>query len=66
MSKKYKIAGGLLLAISFITQNFIYDSWNSKREALDRGVTDRAIIDKSVLLNEVLYFVSTITAVQNS
>jgi hypothetical protein len=55
-SRALKIAGSAVLLISFVTQNFLYDRWTAREALLEQGGFDRSLIDKSVLLNEVLYF----------
>ena len=57
-----KFIGSAVLLVSFVTQNFLYDRWNSKVALLEQGAVDRALIDKSVLLNEVLYFTAQPTS----
>lgn len=52
------LIGGAVLLLSFITQNFFHDKWNSRMRELEIAMSDRSVIDKSVLLNEVLYFVA--------
>ena len=43
---------------SLCSQNFLYDRWDSSRSNLRLAISERAIVDKSVLLNEILYFVA--------
>ena len=57
-SKFLELLGGGILLLSFITQNFFYDSWNQRDIELHSAIVDQAIIDKSVLLNEALYFLT--------
>jgi hypothetical protein len=51
-----KVAGSAVLLFSFLTQNFLYDAWDARATLLEKGMVERGLIDKSVLLNEVLYF----------
>jgi hypothetical protein len=55
-ARRLKIIGGTIILLSFATQNFFYDRWDSRRSALRTAIDERAIIDKGALLNEVLYF----------
>jgi hypothetical protein len=55
-ARTLKLIGGTVLLLSFITQNFFFDDWASRVSLLAEGMMDGAIIDKSVLLNEILYF----------
>jgi hypothetical protein len=55
-ARRLKLIGGTVLLMSFISQNFFYDVWASRVSLLAQGMMDRAIVDKSVLLNEILYF----------
>jgi hypothetical protein len=59
LSRRYKVLGGLILLFSFITQNFLYDKWNAESQLLDSSAVDQAIIDKSILLNEALFFTAS-------
>jgi hypothetical protein len=54
--RNIKTWGSAILLVSFITQNFLYERWNARATQLEKGMVERAIIDKSVLLNEILYF----------
>jgi hypothetical protein len=54
------LVGGAILLLSFTTQNFLYDRWHSQKTDLETAMLDRGLIEKSVLLNEVLYFVSSV------
>jgi hypothetical protein len=54
--KILEILGGALLLISFTVQNFVYDKWQSRSDQLREAITDQSTLDKSVLLNETLYF----------
>jgi hypothetical protein len=54
--KMLKLVGSAVLLLSFMTQNFLYYRWNARLQLLDRGNVGQSLIDKSVLLNEVLYF----------
>lgn len=54
--KNLKTLGSAVLLLSFITQNFLYERWNARATQLEKGMVERAILDKSVLLNEILYF----------
>src|SRR6185295_14847237 len=46
--------------LSFIVQNYSYVDWNTETQALHAATVEQAIIDKGVLLNEVLYFTSSL------
>jgi len=59
-AKILKITGGAVLFLSFITQNYLYDIWNSRKQDLHLASVDAAIMNKGVLLNEILYFVSSL------
>ncbi len=52
-----EIAGGALLLFSFVIQNYLYDNWNSRSNELESAMLSQAVVDKSVQLNEILYFV---------
>ena len=54
---RQRFLGGLLLIAAFIAQYWLYDDWNTRLAKMHAALTDRAVVDKSVLLNEVLYFV---------
>jgi len=56
LTRRLKIFGGMTILLSFVTQNFLYDRWDARRSDLRTAIDERAIIDKSVLLNEILYF----------
>jgi hypothetical protein len=56
LGRRLKILGGMTILLSFVTQNFLYDRWDSRRSGLRAAIDERAIIDKSVLLDEILYF----------
>ncbi|MDQ6803482.1 MAG: hypothetical protein M3065_00640 [Actinomycetota bacterium] len=51
----WKIGGGALLLLSFVTQNYFYDRWNQADSDIRMAVLEGAVADKSVLLNEILY-----------
>lgn len=55
-AKIFKIIGGIIVFLSFITQNYLYDKWNSESQNLHSATVEQAIIDKGILLNEVLYY----------
>jgi hypothetical protein len=61
-AKVLKLIGSAILLSSFVTQNFLYDRWNSRATLLEKAGEDRSLIDKSVLLNEVLYFTASASA----
>jgi hypothetical protein len=52
-----KVVGGLILLISFISQNYLYDKWKSESDKLEQAAIEQSLMDKSALLNEILYFV---------
>ncbi|MFI5398618.1 MAG: hypothetical protein ACHQ9S_24075 [Candidatus Binatia bacterium] len=51
-----KLVGGFVLLAAFITQYYLYDTWNSQLAELRAAFTDRAIVDKGVLLNQLMFF----------
>jgi hypothetical protein len=57
-SRILKIIGGIILFLSFVTQNYLYDKWNGESQGLHSATVEQSIIDKGVLLNEILYFTS--------
>jgi len=62
LAKVLKLIGSAILLLSFATQNFFYDAWHSQADELRKGVLEQAVIDKSVLLNELLFFVAELPA----
>src|SRR6267154_1048542 len=56
VARRLNIFGGMIILLSFVTQNFLYDRWDSRRSDLRTAIDERALVDKSVLLNEILYF----------
>ncbi|MDX6614352.1 MAG: hypothetical protein QOD75_3538 [Blastocatellia bacterium] len=53
---RLKIAAGAILLASFITQNHFYDKWNTQSQRSESAAVHQSLIDKSVLLNEALFF----------
>lgn len=51
-----KLVGTAVLLLSFATQNFAYEVSNARTAELVSAMRDRQLIDKSALLQEVLYF----------
>jgi len=60
LARRLKILGGMTILLSFVTQNFLYDRWDSRRSGLRTAIDERAIIDKGALLNEILYFTASL------
>lgn len=46
-----------ILLVSFITQQYLFECWRSQSDNLHEAILELPVVDKSVLLNEVLYFV---------
>lgn len=57
-AKALELVGGLLLLVSFAIQNFLYDRWDEEAASTNQAILERAVIDKSILLNETLFFVA--------
>jgi hypothetical protein len=53
-----KLLGGGILLTSFVTQNVFYDEWNAQSQESHAAAVDESLIDKSVLLNEALFYTS--------
>lgn len=60
LSKRYKLIGGGILLLSFVTQTLLFDYFNAKSQAMDTAFLNQAVIDKSILLNENLYFTANL------
>jgi hypothetical protein len=60
LSRRYKLIGGGILLLSFITQTLLFDYFNAKSQAMDTAFLNQAVIDKSILLNENLYFTANL------
>lgn len=55
-AKAVKLFGGAILLLSFIVQNFLYDSWNQKSEDYYNSNKDFSDMSRSSLLYLNLYF----------
>ena len=53
----YKFVGTAIIFVSFITQNFLYESWRAASDALFSAQQSRSLIDKGALINEASYFI---------
>lgn len=52
-----KFVGTAILFLSFITQNFFYESWRQSSDSLVSASHSRALIDKGALINEMAYYI---------
>lgn len=51
-AKLLELIGSSVLLCSFVVQNYLYDKWAGTASKLDSALVQRAIVDKSILLNE--------------
>ena len=59
-AKILKLIGSSILLLSFLTQNYFYDKWKSELEKLDAAGIEQSLMDKSGLLNQILFFTAKI------
>jgi hypothetical protein len=52
-----KLLGTSVLFVSFITQNFFYESWHQSAESLYTAQSARSLIDKGALINEGHFYI---------
>ena len=52
-----KLAGTVVIFVSFVTQNFFYESWRQSADALTAAQSARSLIDKGALINEAMYYI---------
>ncbi|OXG06567.1 hypothetical protein BC749_102480 [Flavobacterium araucananum] len=56
--KQLKITGELIIVISFLIQNLLFDYYNDKSESLLNSAMSQSIIDKGSELKELKYFIA--------
>lgn len=57
--KRIKIAGEIILVLSFLTQTLLFDYYNDKSNELEKAYANQALIDKGAELKELKYFVAS-------